>query len=70
MREMKRGEEGKARRRRGEEGKEEVRRGMQRGGGGGGGAHTCLGVYRVLQVKGDINNGPDHLISVPLRGIL
>ena len=61
MRGMKRGEEGKARRR---------RRGREGGGREGGGVHTCLCVYGVLQVKGDINNGPDHLVSVPLRGIL
>lgn len=43
----------------------EEKRGRQ-----GGGVHTCLGVYRVLQVKGDVNDGPDHFISVSLRGIL
>ena len=32
--------------------------------------HTCLRIYRVLQVEGDIDDGPDHLVSVPLGCIL
>ena len=31
---------------------------------------TCLCVYWVLQVEGDVDNGPDHLVSVPLGCIL
>lgn len=32
--------------------------------------HTCLRVYRVLQVEGDVDDGPDHLVPVPLGCIL
>jgi hypothetical protein len=31
---------------------------------------TCLSVNRILQIEGDIDNGPYHLISVSLRSVL
>ena len=31
---------------------------------------TCFGVYWVLQVEGNVDDGPNHLVSVPLGGIL
>ena len=31
---------------------------------------TCFGVYWVLQVEGNVDDGPYHLVSVPLGGIL
>jgi hypothetical protein len=31
---------------------------------------TCFSVYRVLQVESNVDDGPDHLVPVPLRCIL